>query len=197
MLEIYIIRHGKTLFNQKDLVQGSCDSELTQEGVMQAKSVGENMKEIDFTHVFSSPSGRASDTCEYATQNRFPIIYDKRLKEMSFGYLEGEKNERLKDGKPEDFEERCAVGWVEEGGENTAMVMARIDSFFKELVSKYKEGTVLISTHGMWIYFALQYLLGINSFPQNCSVSKIIYDNEKYIAEFDGSTDYRDNKNEY
>ena len=47
MLEIYIIRHGKTLFNQKDLVQGSCDSELTQEGVMQAKSVGENMKEID------------------------------------------------------------------------------------------------------------------------------------------------------
>ena len=58
MLEIYIIRHGRTLFNQKDLVQGACDSPLTQEGVMQAKNVGKNMMDIPFTIALSSPSGR-------------------------------------------------------------------------------------------------------------------------------------------
>ena len=53
MLEIYLIRHGRTLFNQKDLVQGACDSELTQEGVMQAKAVGENMKDIGISVLFN------------------------------------------------------------------------------------------------------------------------------------------------
>ena len=192
MLEIYLIRHGRTLFNEKDLVQGSCDSELTQEGVMQAKTVGENMKDIDFTLVFSSPSGRASDTCEYATQNRYPIIYDKRLKEMSFGYLEGEKNAKLREGKPEDFNERCEVGWVAEGGENREMVVRRIDSFFKDLVSNYDNERVLIASHGMWIMFAIQHLLNIDTFCENCSVSKIIYEDGSYKVEYINNTAFRD-----
>lgn len=192
MLEIYIVRHGKTLFNQKDMVQGACDSPLTQEGVMQAKNVGKNMMDIPFTVALSSPSGRASDTCEYAINNRLPIIYDKRLKEMDFGHLEGEKNATLREGKPQDFNEMCAVGWVEEGGENTQMVMDRIASFFDDLVKKYDNEVILIATHGMWIYFAMQYLFNKDIFPQNCSVSKIIYANKKFIAEDIDNLKYRE-----
>ena len=192
MLEIYIVRHGKTLFNQKDMVQGACDSPLTQEGVIQAKNVGKNMMDIPFTVSLSSPSGRASDTCEYAINNRLPIIYDKRLKEMDFGHLEGEKNATLREGKPQDFNEMCAVGWVEEGGENTQMVMDRIASFFDDLVKKYDNEVILIATHGMWIYFAMQYLFNKDIFPQNCSVSKIIYANKKFIAEDIDNLKYRE-----
>ena len=192
MLEIYIVRHGKTLFNQKDMVQGACDSPLTQEGVMQAKNVGKNMLNIPFTIALSSPSGRASDTCEYVINNRLPIIYDKRLKEMDFGHLEGEKNAALREGKPKDFNEMCAVGWVEEGGENTQMVMDRIASFFDDLVKKYDNEVILIATHGMWIYFAMQYLFNKDIFPQNCSVSKIIYTNKKFIAEDIDNLKYRE-----
>ena len=192
MLEIYIIRHGKTLFNEKDLVQGACDSPLNKEGVLQAKNVGKNMRHIPFTIALSSPSGRASDTCEYALENRLPIKYDKRLKEMDFGYLEGEKNATLKEGKPEDFKERCEIGWVAEGGENRQMVVDRIASFFNEIVEKYDNEVVLIATHGMWIYFALQYLFDMDAFPHNCSVSKIIYNNNKFVASDINNLEYRD-----
>jgi len=49
MLEIYLVRHGRTLFNEKDKVQGACDSPLTKEGRQQAENVGNGMKDIPFT----------------------------------------------------------------------------------------------------------------------------------------------------
>lgn len=193
MLEIYLVRHGRTLFNEKDMVQGACDSPLTKIGVMQAKSVGENMRDIPFTKAFSSPSERASDTCEYVLEGRLPIILDKRLKEMDFGYLEGEKNRKLTEGKTMSFQEICEIGWVEEGGENTSMVVSRIKSFFDELVEKYDNEVVLIASHGMWISFAINYLVNENVLGlQNCSVSKINYNNGKYEVEYVNNTTFRD-----
>lgn len=119
---------------------------------------------------------------------------DKRLKEMNFGYLEGEKNSELKKGKPEGFEAMCEVGWVEEGGENMAMVIDRIASFFEELVRTYDNETILIASHGMWINFALSYLLKLEKFTpiENCSVSKIIYDGNDFYAEFINNIQFRE-----
>ena len=104
---LYIVRHGRTLFNEKDMVQGWCDSPLTELGITQAKNVGKNTKDIPFTLAFSSPSERASDTCEYILDGRLPIILDKRLKEMHFGYWEGNRNSDLRIGKPEGYKEMC------------------------------------------------------------------------------------------
>lgn len=194
MLEIYLVRHGRTLFNQKDRVQGACDSPLTKEGRLQAENVGRRMKDIPFTLAFSSPSERASDTCEAIIQNRLPILLDKRLKEMNFGYLEGDMNSDLKKGKPSDIREMCKVGWVEEGGENQAMVTHRISDFFLELVSKYDHEVVLIASHGMWIHFAIEYLLNREEFVpvENCSVTKLIYQEGKFKAEYINNTTFRD-----
>ncbi len=194
MLEIYLVRHGQTLFNQKDRVQGWCDSPLTKEGIKQAINLGENMKDIPFTLAFSSPSERASNTCEMALQNRLPIILDKRIKEMNFGCLEGDMNADLRVGKPTDFKEMCKVGWVEEGGENTEMVVSRIDSFFKELISKYDDEVIMIATHGMWIAFTIvNYLQLVDFCPiENCSVTKIIYENQQFKLEYANNKSFRE-----
>ena len=37
MTRIYLLRHGQTLFNQKNLIQGSCDSKLTAKGIARLK----------------------------------------------------------------------------------------------------------------------------------------------------------------
>ena len=52
MKKLYLVRHGETLFNQKYLMQGICDSPLTQKGHAQAKAVGKLFKEkgITFDH---------------------------------------------------------------------------------------------------------------------------------------------------
>lgn len=37
MKDLYLMRHGQTFFNQEGLVQGVCDSPLTDLGIEQAK----------------------------------------------------------------------------------------------------------------------------------------------------------------
>lgn len=36
MKQIYLMRHGETLFNKMDINQGQCDSPLTEAGIAQA-----------------------------------------------------------------------------------------------------------------------------------------------------------------
>lgn len=66
MKDLYLMRHGKTFFNQEGLVQGACDSPLTELGQEQARQAGAYLKErsIRFGHLYSSTQERASDTLE-------------------------------------------------------------------------------------------------------------------------------------
>ena len=43
---LYITRHGETLFNVKAYAQGWCDSPLTEEGILSAKRLGEDLRKI-------------------------------------------------------------------------------------------------------------------------------------------------------
>ena len=40
MKDLYLMRHGQTFFNQEGLVQGACDSPLTELGQEQARQAG-------------------------------------------------------------------------------------------------------------------------------------------------------------
>ena len=41
MKDLYLMRHGETLFNQRRKIQGWCDSPLTEKGIEQAQKAGE------------------------------------------------------------------------------------------------------------------------------------------------------------
>ena len=45
MRKLYIIRHGQTLFNERKLAQGWCDSPLTERGINQAKHVKSHLQD--------------------------------------------------------------------------------------------------------------------------------------------------------
>ena len=45
MKDLYLMRHGQTFFNQEGLVQGTCDSPLTELGQDQARQAGAYLKE--------------------------------------------------------------------------------------------------------------------------------------------------------
>lgn len=200
MIYYYIVRHGQTLFNQKDRVQGWCDSPLTELGMKQAQAVGIGLKDINFIQAYTSISERAYDTALSIIQNRsIPLSVDKRLKEFNFGYLEGEANSELMKGRKGNFEEILKTGWVDVGGENEMQVQKRIYEFFNEINAKYQKGNILLTSHGLFIntllktldnegYLAHQQEMGL----ENCSVSIISYDGQNYrIVEMNNVT-YRD-----
>uniref|UniRef100_UPI003A4DE767 histidine phosphatase family protein n=1 Tax=[Eubacterium] hominis TaxID=2764325 RepID=UPI003A4DE767 len=93
MLTFYIVRHGETLFNQKHLMQGWCDSPLTTQGIQMASDLGIRLKDIPFEAAYSSTSERAMDSAELIMKENntpIPITIRKELKEIHFGIMEGE-----------------------------------------------------------------------------------------------------------
>ena len=204
MLEFYLVRHGQTLFNQKDLVQGACDSPLTKIGRKQAENLGKNMKDLHFDLCYSSPSERAMDTGNaIASVQGLEMHLDKRLKEMNFGDLEGDRNGALWSNHATTFEELIEIGWVDRGGENLEMVNQRIYSFFNDMVHQYDNKKILIASHGMYIMMALKTLnedekmaqVLANSQIENCSVSKLVYDEGHFKVVFVNDISYREEEN--
>lgn len=66
MKRLYLLRHGQTEFNVKKLVQGRCDSPLTDLGCQQARAAAAWLKAHSVVpdKVVSSPLGRAMDTAQ-------------------------------------------------------------------------------------------------------------------------------------
>lgn len=66
MKRLYLLRHGQTEFNVKKLVQGRCDSSLTDLGRQQAGMAAAWLKAHNVVpdKVASSPLGRAMDTAQ-------------------------------------------------------------------------------------------------------------------------------------
>ena len=95
MKDLYLMRHGQTFFNQEGLVQGACDSPLTELGQDQARQAGAYLQErgIRFGHLYSSTQERASDTLELVF-GRTDYIRLKDIKEWNFGLFEAQP-ERL------------------------------------------------------------------------------------------------------
>lgn len=84
--DLYLMRHGQTLFNVRRKIQGWCDSPLTELGIQQAQSAKELLKDISFDHYYCSTAERASDTLELMTDK--PYIRLKGLKERYFSVFE-------------------------------------------------------------------------------------------------------------
>ena len=83
MTRLYLMRHGQTLFNTLNRIQGWCDSPLTEKGRDQARQVRTYFEKHDMTfdQYYCTTTERASDTIELAT-GRTDYHRIKGLKEM-------------------------------------------------------------------------------------------------------------------
>ena len=91
MTRLYLMRHGQTLFNTLNRIQGWCDSPLTEKGRDQARQVRAYFEKhgMTFDQYYCTTTERASDTIELAT-GRTDYQRVKGLKEMHFGIFEGQ-----------------------------------------------------------------------------------------------------------
>ena len=85
---LYIVRHGKTMFNAIGRAQGWSDTPLTDEGERGIRELGLGLKDagIDFKRAYSSDSGRTIQTMgiileELGLRDKIPYRTDKRIRE--------------------------------------------------------------------------------------------------------------------
>ncbi len=156
-LTIFLVRHGETLFNHRDLVQGWVDSPLTDRGIRQARHAAEQLRERPFAAAYSSTSERCVDTAEIITAHHPHLGIHRRrgLKEFHFGELEAMPNEHLHAHVDietffGDVLEGRPVGVP--GGETGETYRARVDRTFEEIAEAHPEGgEVLVVSHGVTI----------------------------------------------
>ena len=104
-MELYIVRHGQTVWNKERKLQGSTDIMLNEEGIRLAKLTGEGLKNIFFDKIYSSPLKRAYDTACYIRGDRnIPIVKDERIRELCFGDLEGRNMDEMSADKSSHFQ---------------------------------------------------------------------------------------------
>ncbi|MEK2456230.1 histidine phosphatase family protein [Tetragenococcus halophilus] len=99
-LTLYIVRHGKTMLNTTDRVQGWSDAVLTPAGEEVVTNAGVGLKDIDFQNAYSSDSGRAIQTAdlildENEQTNEIQVQKDSGLREFNFGTYEGDLNDSM------------------------------------------------------------------------------------------------------
>lgn len=182
MTTFYFVRHGESLFNVKDLVQGWSDSPLTAKGINQAKNLSQFIGEYPIEYVYSSPIHRVYDTARLVFPN-FDINTNDALKEFYFGTKEGDPNSTIFDGIGtfDDFVDGLKIGWRDFGGENYDDVINRLLSFMDELSNEYPNGHIAIVSHGCTIAALCDYIEPIETRIkrqnhqdiENCSVTII------------------------
>ncbi|MDH6355312.1 broad specificity phosphatase PhoE [Dysgonomonas sp. PH5-45] len=98
-LTFYITRHGKTLLNTLDRVQGWCDSFLAPEGIETSRWLGKGLSTADIRSVYCSDLRRTRQTAETILEamekGDIPVIEMQGFREACFGSYESDHNSRL------------------------------------------------------------------------------------------------------
>lgn len=143
MANIYIVRHGESVWNKLKIIHGQSNPPLSNEGKIQAELLAIDLMNINFDACFCSPLQRASVTAKTILKfhKNTPIKYDDRLLEIFLGDLEGVHSTNI-DLFNETFELL-----TEHGVESQAHFFKRVKSFFDDYLTKWEDKNILIVSH--------------------------------------------------
>lgn len=143
-MKLYFVRHGHTdasTDSKPSTDGGEIDEPLNAVGIQQAKDLAEELKDIHFDAIITSPMKRAYQTAEAVkVYHDLPFIVDAAWREREVGgYVELEVWKTLFDFDTNITPPR---------GENLQDFFERIYTAIERLKDSYKDKTVLIVSHG-------------------------------------------------
>lgn len=157
-MKLYVIRHGRTSWNEKGLMQGRVNIKLSETGKKEAKDIREKLKDINFDICISSPLKRTLETASIVTDNKYKIITDELLIERNLGEFEGKKYAEYEKLKFWDYK----LNNDSYGVEPVKDILKRTSDFLNNLKEKnYK--TVLIVSHAATIRAINYNIIGYDS----------------------------------
>ncbi|MCT2534245.1 histidine phosphatase family protein [Aquibacillus koreensis] len=172
MTIIGFVRHGVTDWNLQRRAQGQTDIPLNDEGKAQAQRLAARLVREEWDLVVSSDLSRAFDTAKVVAEKLdIPLYQDTRLREISFGKLEGLTKEAR--------DEKWGPNWrgLDLGIEPHTSVQERSYACVKEYSSRFPDQNVLFVSHGATLNQIIKILLKNDSFDQgfgNTAVSTFI-----------------------
>lgn len=138
MTRLLLVRHGETVDNVNQIMQGQTQGELTQKGVLQAEELAQQMRDEQIDVFVSSDLKRSIDTCRIIAQSHgLPVVQTPLLRERDWGGFTGRFIPDLKDETwPDDIE-------------SITDLRTRAKAFLDFIRKQYPGKTVLAVGHGI------------------------------------------------
>jgi probable phosphoglycerate mutase len=186
LTQFAIVRHGVTDWNVERRMQGHQDIPLNAIGLVQTAQVATRLKAEHWDIIVYSDLTRATQTALYIA-NSAGIehrMVDKRLRERSFGMLEGTTlDERI---------QRWGVDWkgLKLGAEEDSSLEARAIECMDHLTTIYPKQKIIVVTHGGWIrqFFNYTFPNEFMEHPDNTSLSLIRWECDAWFCSLYNST---------
>jgi broad specificity phosphatase PhoE len=161
--KIYIIRHGQTDFNLRNIVQGSgVDSSLNDLGRAQASAFYDAYQHVKFDKVYTSVLQRTVQSVQRFIDRGIPHEKLIGLNEISWGKKEGHAITPEEDEYYHYMLRQWQLGDTSlriEGGESPDDVVQRMEPAVEHIMGRQGEQTVLVCMHGRAIRILLCHLL--------------------------------------
>ena len=138
MTTIYLVRHGETVDNARQIMQGQTQGELNEKGREQARQVAERLALEAIDAVVASDLHRAIQTAEIiAAPHGLPVVTTSLLRERDWGSFTGCYIPDLR-GKiwPDDIESEDAL-------------LQRSLAFLQKMTATYEGKRVVAVGHGI------------------------------------------------
>lgn len=146
-----VVRHGEADGNIIRIFHGQYNSNLTEDGHIQAERAAEFLKNYKIDHIYSSDLNRTLSTAEHiANARKIQIKTDSRLREIDGGKWENIPWDDLPEMFPESYRhwENDIAKTSMPDGESVCDMFERTRSAFDDIASAHPGETVCVVTHG-------------------------------------------------
>ena len=143
-MKVYIVRHGEVPHNALKQFN-TIDEDLNDVGIKQAKELREQIKNINFDIIISSPLIRTKHTANIINSQNTKIIFDDRIKERDCGDLSGKSFNVTNREEYWNYNATIQYGT----SENIKSFFKRVENFLDELKDKEYKNVLIVAHSGV------------------------------------------------
>jgi probable phosphoglycerate mutase len=207
-MELVLIRHGVTAWNQQRRFQGQIDTPLSDEGHQQAMLTARQLsalsEEQPIQAIYASDLKRAWSTAEpIARLLGLPILKQSLLRERHYGVFEGKTHDELQhEGLQSDYQRwrnREPDFALPQGGESLRDFFERARRALLTIVAAHQQNERVVAvTHGGFLDCAYRIASGVDMSEarqhplHNASLNRIAWDGERFSMIDWGRIDHLD-----
>ena len=165
-LNIYVLIHTETYYNEKRLFSGHIDSMLTDRGHKQAMSLAKELADKKIDTAYISPLKRTKQTLKHILKYhpKTKVVVDRRIIERDYGNLSRKSKVKYRRDHPDLYPiYHRSYETPPPGGESMIDVEKRVLSFLKEVIENMKKHNLnaLIIAHGNSVRPIIRYFEGL------------------------------------
>ena len=172
-MKVYVMRHGKTVWNEIKRIQGRSNNRLGKVGKEATQEVASLYKDVQFDIIFCSPLMRTMQTANIMNQyHKARIVRDERLIEINQGIFTKRMKSSLTENEKlqrQNRNESC-------GMEKYESVYERVKAFLEDLKQQNCK-SVLVVTHNV----------NASLIENILTSTKVDFNNNKHLLNFNNS----------